>query len=118
MNRRNDPITYLDISISIPPALESDFAHFLEQFIENHLHIESIPKLREGVLHINSMDLIPFTGYIDSSKCNELDLYRFKSDVRKALEQQLLKSLSLAHQGHYKWCLAAFESKEFGRNLR
>lgn len=115
--RKHDTIDYLDVCIAIPKALEELFSEFLADFISNHLHIELTPKLRDGILNINSSDLVAFTGYIRPEKCNELDLYRFKQDARKAMEQQLLKTLSTHFQAHYKWCIAAITSKEFGRSL-
>lgn len=116
MSKKQDQIDYLDICIGVPRALESEFSEFLADFISQHLHIECTPKIRDGLLNINSTDLIAFTGYINPEVCNELDLYRFKHDVRQAYEQQLVKSLSLAHQAHYKWCMAALETKPFGRS--
>ena len=66
---------------------------------------------------INSTDLVALTGYIDPSRCSEIDLARFRNNAAEALEQQLVKSLALNNQAHYKWCLTALKNKEFGRFL-
>ncbi len=117
MSKLKEPIDYLDLYIPVSPTAAESFARFIADFIENHLYIEINPKLKDGVLLINSTDLVAFTGYIDPEECFELDLFRFKTDSKKQLEQQLLKSLSLQNQAHYKWCLGAITSKEYGRFL-
>ncbi len=115
MSRHDKTIDYPDLYIRIPSALESLFQTFIDEFVDSHLYVEVTPKLKDGTLLINSTDLIAFTGYIAQSQLSELDIFRFKSASIKQLEQQLVKSLSLTTQAHYKWCLAQFKNLDFGR---
>lgn len=117
MGKSRDTIDYLDLYVPIAAALQEPFKSFVDDFMDRHTYIEINPRLKDRVLMINSTDLISFTGYIRPADCNELDLFRFKMDAKKLLEQQLVKSLSLNAQAHYKWCLGSLVNKEFGRYL-
>ena len=116
MPRESKTIDYPDLLIKIPPPLTAKFDEFIKAFVDTHLYVEVSPKIKDGMLIINSTDLIAFTGYIEPEALSELDLFRFKSAATKQLEQQLVKSLSLNNQAHYKWCLAQLKNLEFGRN--
>ena len=91
MSKSRETIDYLDLYIAIPQAIQEVFSEFLADFIDNHIYIEIQPKLKEGVLLINSTDLVAFTGYIQPSRCNELDLFRFKAELKKQQEKLLTK---------------------------
>lgn len=117
MSRTAKTIDYPDLLIKIPPTVSEKFDSYIKDFVGSHLYVEVDPKIKDGVLLINSTDLIAFTGYIPPDELSELDLFRFKSAAAKQLEQQLLKSLSLSNQAHYKWCLAQLKNLDFGRNL-
>lgn len=109
-------IDFFDLKIALPASLHKLMARWLKDFDERHGVIERSPRLRAGVLQIVSTDMIALTGYIDPSAMNEFDLHRFKALIREAIEQQLLRSVNLDLQAHYKWCLAALASMEFGRH--
>ena len=117
MGKSRETIDYLDLYVAVSPSAMESFEKFLADFVDNHLYIEITPKLKDGVLLINSTDVVAFTGYIDPEQCIEMDLFRFKAELKKQLEQQLVKSLSLQNQSHYKWCLGAISNKDFGRYL-
>ena len=116
MPRDSKTIDYPDLVIKIPPVLKEKFLAYITDFVENHLYVEVDPKIKDGQLIINSTDLIALTAYIRPAELSELDLFRFRSAANKQLEQQLLKSLSLNNQAHYKWCLTQLKNLEFGRN--
>jgi hypothetical protein len=118
MAKKSKTIDYNDICIKVSAIQAEIFKNFLNNFTENHLHIEVPPKLKDNLLYINSTDLIAFTGYIDKKELSEMDFFRFKQDACKQLEQQLIKSLSVEYQAHYKWCLAQVKNQKFGRYLR
>ena len=118
MRHSDKPIDYLDLYISLTEASEAKFEQFLEDFSESHIYIEISPRIKNEVLMINSTDLIAFTGYIDTTQLSEIELFRFKTKAKEQLEQQLVKSLAVSNQAHYKWCLTQLNSLEFGRYLR
>ncbi len=115
MPRRVENIAYLDLAIPVTANLHSSFEMWLGDFVEKHAVIEVPPKLRKNLLQINSTDLVAFLGYVDPQGFSEIELKRLRVDIKRQIERQLLKSLSLEHQAHYKWCLAAIKSLAWGR---
>lgn len=110
-------IDYFDLTIALPQSLHKLMTRWLKDFDKRHGVIERSPRLRGGELQIVSTDLVALTGYVDPAAMNEFDFHRFKALIREAIEQQLLRSVNLDLQAHYKWCLAALASLEFGRHL-
>ena len=111
----NKIVDYLDVRLALPPGTESDFAEWLECFVQQHDFVEITPRLRNGELHINSTDLIAFLGYVDPQRLNDLQQQKLRSGLRQVLEQLLLRSVSVHRQDHYKWCLAALKNLKLGR---
>ena len=110
-------IDYMDLSVRIPENVSSALEEALSEFQENQLHIEIDPKFKKGILHVNSNDLIALLGYFESEGLTEIAFFKFKKEIKHSLEQQLLRSLSLDTQSHYKWCISALKTFEFGRFL-
>ncbi|MDC0357874.1 hypothetical protein OAO01_03590 [Oligoflexia bacterium] len=118
MNRSSKVIDYLDLSVVLPDRALELFQKWLDHFEEAHDFVERSPRLKNKTLLMNSTDLITFMGYVDPAELSEFEFFQFKNSVKQALEQLLLKSLSLDHQNHYKWCLAALNNLEVGRFLK
>lgn len=110
-------IDFLDIRLDLPPSLGLQFQAALALFEKHHDFIELPPRLKGNKLHINSTDLIALLGYLDSSELSELDQHRLRTLLAQAFERELLRSLSLDRQRHYKWCQAAVKNLAWGRHL-
>lgn len=108
-------VEHLDLSLRLPPHLQDIVKQWMDQFTEEGEEIVTPPKIRRGVLRINSQDLIQFFGYVDPDKLTSLDLQRLKNMAKEQLELGLNKSLHADYRYHYQWCLAALENFEFGR---
>ena len=108
-------IEYLDLSLRIPPHLLEVARRWVEQFNDEGEEIVSPPKMKAGVLRINSQDLIQFLGFVDPEELSAIDLQRLKSLAKEQLQIGLGKVLHPDYRYHYQWCLAALENFEFGR---
>ena len=117
MREKKSGIDYLDLYLELSESQLAPIEYALEQFEDHYIHTQVAPRLKNGMLLINSSDLVPFLGYVNPESFNEMDRFRFRNEIKKKLEAQLSKSLSLDNQSHYKWCLAAANSKEMGRFL-
>jgi hypothetical protein len=115
MPRKSSVIDHLDLEIEIPEISLERFNRWLDDFVENHTHVEVKPKIKNSILLMNSNDLVAFMGYIDQEEISQIELYRFRSHVVRELERNLLKAVSLDSRSHYQWCLAALKNFELGR---
>ena len=117
MPRSSKPIDYIDLTIHVPDSAVPRFKQFFELFVEEYNHVEVTPRFKANKLHINSNDLIAFLGYVDPHRLSDFELERFRAEAMKELDQRLLRSLTLDHQAHYKWCMAAIKNFVVGRHL-
>lgn len=117
MNKSSTTIDYLDLSVSVSPTSQEALERVLDRLKDSYLHLEREPKLKDGTLVINSNDFIAFLGYLDPQELSELELRRLISSAEAAMDQCLLRSVSVDKQAHYKWCVAALKNFELGRYL-
>jgi hypothetical protein len=108
-------IDYFDLKITFKADHKPDLENTINLYEHNYDYIKMTPKLRAQVLLLNSIDLIPFLGYLDHSQWSELDTQRLKSEIKGKLEDLLGKSLHADYRAHYQWCLAGLENFEWGR---
>ena len=115
MSKNNKVIDYFDLRLQFKAEHHADLKATIDDYEHYYDYIKMTPKLREQVLLINSNDLIPFLGYLDTNHWNELDKQRFKAEIRAKLEDLLGKALHPDFRAHYQWCLAGQENFEWGR---
>lgn len=108
-------VEYLDLSLRIPDHLQEHAQAWIQRFLDEGEEIVSPPKIRLGVLRINSQDLVQFLGFVDPETLTVMDLQRLKSNAKAQMEDLLRKSLHPDYRYHYQWCLAALKNFEFGR---
>lgn len=108
-------VEHLDLSLRLPPHMKDLIETWLEQFLEEGEEIVTPPKIKKGLLRINSQDLIQFLGYIQPGELQPIDLQRIKTLAKDQLELSLNKSIHPEYRYHYQWCLAALENFELGR---
>ncbi len=114
---QSKPIDFADLRLEIRPALKPYLQAAVAEFEEQHDHIEVTPRWRKEVLLINSTDLIAALGYFNGTELSELELRGLRKQISEQLDQALLRSTNLDAQAHYKWCMAALKSLEWGRYL-
>ena len=117
MNAQKRIVDDIDLRISLTPGLLAIVPTWMERLSEHHDHTEVDPKVRKNKLLINSTDLVSLIGYISPNDVSELELRRFLSLSKNALEQALLRATSIDSRNHYKWCLTAVKSFQPGRFL-
>lgn len=110
-------VEHLDLRISIPNNMIGNFENWLEDFHDHEDYVVTAPRLTNGVLRINSVDVVGFLGYLDPSVFSELELARLKKTLQQQLSHLQQKSLSPDFRYHYQWCLAAIENLPWGRHL-
>ncbi len=108
-------IDYPDMSLSLAGLPEAVFKLWLKQFLDEHDFVETNPRIRKGVLQINSTDFIAFLGYLEPEQLSEIELKRFMQIAKKEFERLLFNSTALDHRYHYQWCLAAMKNLPIGR---
>ena len=110
-------IHYLDLSIVFPPSMHVHVGGWVERFEASHSYVEISPRFSTGTLLINSTDLVALSGYISEDELTPFEQKKIASLFTHAIEQTLLRSTSVIHRQHYKWCLAALKNLPFGRFL-
>ena len=113
---RSTTIDYLDLSIPVPSHLEGQFSEWMEVFEDEFDYVIRPPRLKKGLLKINSSDLIAFLGYIDPSQLTELESKRFLTDIQNVMQQLSNLTTSKEYHTHYQWCLTALNHFKWGRH--
>jgi hypothetical protein len=113
MNPRH--IDYRDLQISVSDNLSPFLAVWIEEFNSSFENIIIEPRLRAGLLLINSFDLINFLGYADPSLVSEIDWKRFKKECERQMGMLLQKSIHPDRRYHYQWSLTALNQFLEGR---
>ena len=113
---RSTAVDYLDISIAVPENLKPHFQEWLELFEDEFDYIVRPPRLKKGVLKINSSDLITFLGFIEPEVMTELESKRFLTDIQKTMQQLSNLTTSKEYHTHYQWCLTALKHFKWGRH--
>ena len=118
MKTSSKVIDYYDLKIHYKRDHQTDLERAIQSYENNYDYLKMTPKLRDQGLLINSNDLIPFLGHLDTSTWVELDIQRLKTEIRQKLGDLLGKAIHSEFRSHYQWCLTALETFQWGRFLK
>jgi len=108
-------IEYLDLALHLPPSTVNNIQAWLEKFTEDYDYMIMAPRLKEGLLKINSSDFIEFLGFWDPSALSDFESKKIKSAARDQMKRLLNKAVSSDIRYHYNWCLTALTNFKEGR---